>query len=105
MYFSFKVTEPQDITKLQWKYYARKNIILYAMKSNEILLNRYLLKTYNISLKYACLVLLIESKQSFDQEKNMYIYWIDKKYEKLARLITFGTGKVPGSKILQKAFK
>jgi len=105
MHFSFKVAEPQDITKLQWKYYARKNILLYTMRSNELLLNKYLLQTYKISLKHACLVLLVESKQSFDQENNMYIYWVDKKYERLAKLITFGTGKVPGSKILQKAFK
>ena len=104
MRFVLKSGYSREYTKITWKLRAKRIISTYVLKSNDIILNNYLSDTFNINLRALCLLLLVQSEQAFDAENNMYIYWKDPKYDKLVRLITYGTGKIPGSKILQKAF-
>lgn len=87
-----------------WKLAAKQVIFCYPMRADEALLNKHLIQNYNISLKFACLKLLLNSKVSVNSLNETTVFWADKKDQQLARLITFGTGKVPGSKILLTIF-
>ena len=94
-----------DNIKVKIKNSARRYIALSPMKASELELNRYLIKTMSKSLKGACLDILYNSNISIDENKEIIITFKTKEIDQLAELITFGTGRVPGSKILMKAFR
>lgn len=70
------------------------------MGANETALNEYLFERYNITLKAACLQIIVKSRYSKSKDK-IVITMLDKKWDDIARLITFGNGRLQGSKILQ----
>ena len=49
-------------------------------------------------------MLLLRAKVSQGQPNEILITFIDRRLDRLASLITYGTGKIPGSNILKEAF-
>lgn len=87
-------------TPRQIQFFAKRALRYYPMMANEIALNKYLFEHYNITLKAACLQIIIKSCYSKSKDK-IIITMLDKKLDDIAHLITFGTGGLQGSKILQ----
>lgn len=93
--------------------YLRTNILLdayfiinnYPLKATEVLLDKYIQQQYKVSLKNLCIKLLLSLTFYEDTEGNLILMFKDSKYDALARLITYGNGAIPGSKILQIALK
>jgi hypothetical protein len=78
----------------------------YPLKASELALNQYLQQQYKKSLKNICIQLLLNFTFYSDDAGNLVLMFKDPKYDKLARLITYGNGvSVQGSKILQNAFE
>ena len=87
-------------TPRQIQFFARRALRYYPMGANETALNEYLFERYNITLKAACLQIIVKSCYSKSKDK-IVITMLDKKWDDIARLITFGNGRLQGSRILQ----
>jgi len=96
---------PQDYlyrnTMLDAYYIVRS----YPFHATEILMERYIQQQYKISLKDMCVKLLLNLTHYNDDSGNIILMFKDPKLDKIARLITYGNGAIPGSKILQSALK
>ena len=77
----------------------------YPMHASDLLLDKYLQQQYDMSLKNLCIRLLLKLKFYKDDEGNLVLLFKDPRDDKLASLITYGNGAIPGSKILQIALK
>lgn len=84
---------------------AYRAIIGFPKKTTEQLLDKYLKQEYNISLVQGCLQLIKGAKISFNSEDTYVITFPNKKFNEIARTITYGTGKLLGSQILKEAFQ
>lgn len=107
MVFTIPTSEyvTDEALKNRWLAGARRKIALYRFGADEIALDNYLLENYKITLKPLCLAIILNTKVVADKS-GLLITQIQKpRFEKLARLITYGTGKINGSKILQFAFE
>ena len=60
---------------------------------------------WKITLKDMCIKLLLSLTFYKDNEGNLVLLFKDAKYDKIASLITYGNGVIPGSKILQVALR
>ncbi len=77
----------------------------YPFGVTEELLNDYLKAHFGITLPFACKNIIIKSKIETNTKDNTYTVTImNTSWEQIARVITFGTGKVNGSKILRIIF-
>ena len=76
----------------------------YPMQASEKLIEKTIFKEYNISLKTACNYLVLVADLYKNNEGNLVVVFKNPYWDRLARLITYGNGKIPGSKILQIAF-
>lgn len=85
------------------KMFARRYVVLYTQHANERALNDYLIEKYSEALIPLCLKIIAKAKFCLNNEKELIITIPDKRLDKLASIITYGTGKVPGSAILRKA--
>ena len=86
-----------------WIYYhARRIILFYKFGAAEKQLDQYCRTNYSQPLKYVCLRLLNGCTISTDN-KGTAITFLDENLNKLARLITYGNGKIYGSEILKAA--
>ena len=83
-------------------YYIIKN---YPLHASDIILDRYIQQQYDTSLKNMCIKLLLSLTSHKDRDNNLLLLFKDPKYDKIARLITYGNGAIPGSRILQVALK
>ena len=85
-----------------------KSFILLSSGSfgaTEKLLNNYLIQKQKLPLITACLKVIDKAKYSFNGQNEIIISFPEQKIDKLASLITFGTGgKIQGSNILKLAF-
>lgn len=82
---------------------ARQRIAIYKVGATELALDQYLQKECHKSLKTICKELLFATK--FYKNDDTYIVkFANKDIENLATFITYGNGKIYGSKILQVAF-
>ena len=91
--------------KQQFKRDALKKLIYFPKNHNtELLLNNYLKQTYSLDLWTACKLIIFNC--TIDLEKdNTYVITISNHYwDTIARIITFGTGKIKGSQILRFLF-
>lgn len=106
MIFTVKstMTVPVEILKGKLLINAKFYIDNYPMRVSETLLENVIRKDYKISLKTACRYLLLNADIYKNNEGNLIILFKNPYWDKLARLITYGNGKVPGCKILQTAF-
>jgi hypothetical protein len=75
----------------------------YPLKASDTILDNYLQQQYKISLKDLCVKLLLNLTFYSDDAGDLVLLFKNPKYDKLARLITYGNGAIPGSRILQIA--
>ena len=81
-------------------YYIIKN---FPMHASDMLLDKYIQQQYSSSLKDMCIKLLLSLTFHIDDEGNLVLLFKDQKYDKIAQLITYGNGAIPGSRILKIA--
>ena len=87
------------------KYHAKIFIYFAQLNSTEAVLNNYLFKEYKMPLRAACLKVIDRARYSFNGQNEVIVTFPEREIEKLASIITFGTGgKVQGSNILKLAF-
>lgn len=96
---------PAETIAIRWRASTKRKIALYPLNATDKILENYLLKNYNISLKILALKILNNTKIMNDKGGKLITIVTNKELEKLARLITFGTGRLYGSNILKFAFK
>ena len=75
----------------------------FPLKASDLALDKYLQNQYKTSLKNLCIKLLLSLTFYNDDEDNLILMFKNPKDDLLARLITYGNGALPGSKILQIA--
>ena len=83
-------------------YFIIKN---YSLKATDLPIDNYIQQQYNTTLKNMCIKLLLSLTLYKDSAGNIILMFKNKKYDKVASLITYGNGAIPGSKILQIALK
>ena len=91
--------------------YLRANTLLNAyyliekfpMHASDVLLDSYIQQQHKMSLKDLCVSLLLNLTYYADSESNLILLFKNPKHDKMAQLITYGNGAIPGSKILQFA--
>ena len=83
-------------------YFIIKN---YPMHASDMILDNYIQQQYKVSLKNMCIKLLLSLTFHKNDEGDLTLLFKDQKYDKIAQLITYGNGAIPGSKILQIALK
>lgn len=105
MFFTVKTDSknPVSIIKLKLLVRARSLISLYPMRGTEILLNNYLIKNYNTTLKNLCFLLLTKLYFSPGEENEIIIFFKEDRYAKLAQIVTYGIDNISGSQILKAA--
>ena len=95
--------KPISIIKLKTLVRARSLISLYPMRGTEIILNNYLVENCELTLKNACFLLLANLQFSAGKENEIIMFFKEDKYDKLARVITYGINDISGSQILKTA--
>lgn len=75
----------------------------YPLHAPEVILDQYLQQQYGMSLKNMCIKLLLNMTFYKNDDGDLVVLFKDPKYDKLARLITYGNGAIHGSRILQLA--
>lgn len=105
MLFTVTNIENKKLEILRIKYYARQFVLLAKKGATEKLLDKYLIENYNIPLIVACLRIIKNAKYQLNYQNEIIVTVPDKKLDKIASIITFGTGKLVGSTILRYAFE
>ena len=83
-------------------YYVIKN---YSLHASDLLLDRFIQQQYKTSLKDMCIKLLLSLTFYKNDAGNLILMFKDPRYDKIASLITYVNGAIPGSRILQIALK
>lgn len=94
----------QNFFKLKLLRWAKIRILAHSMGPTELLLDKYLKAHYKTGLKSACIFLTYNVEIDATQSTDVRVYFKNDQFEKMARIITFGTGKLLGSRILLRAF-
>jgi hypothetical protein len=106
MFFRVKSTSPKaDLAIYRTKKQARLALTLYQMGPTELLLSRFLQENYNLTLKAACLKILQNARYHLNIEQDLIITIPDTELNNIAKLITYGNGKLAGSKILREMWR
>ena len=105
MFFIIKNKRYKSVEQLRTEsllnaYFIIKN---YPMHAADLILDGLIQQQYDTSLKDLCIKLLLSLTFHKDENNNLILLFKDPKYDKIARLITYGNGAIPGSKILQIA--
>ena len=95
-------TEQLRANTLLNAYFIIKN---YPLHASDMALDTFIQQQYKTTLKNMCINLLLNLTFYEDVDKNLVLLFKDQKHDKLARLITYGNGALPGSRILQLALK
>lgn len=82
---------------------AFKRLNYFPMQVTEKLLDKYLKENYQMTLKYTCYLIILNCRVDESKEE-IVVSMLDKKLDRLARIITFGTGKLLGSRIIPFIF-
>lgn len=77
----------------------------YPMNGAERMLSSYIENQYNKSLKNMCIDLLLHMTFHVNKAGEVVLLFNDRRYDTIAQIITFGNGAIPGSQILQAAFR
>ena len=98
MFYTIKTAsnKPVSIIKLKTLVRARSFISLYPTRGTELILNNYLVENYKLTLKNACLLLLANLQFSEGEENEIIFFFKEEKYDKLARIITYGIDNISG---------
>lgn len=107
MFFTIKNNHYISIEQLRadtllTAYFIIKN---YPMQASDLILDQYIQQQHSTTLKNLCINLLLNLTYHKDNEGNLILLFKNPKYDKLARLITYGNGAMPGSKILVTALR
>ena len=94
-----------DLAKLRARRQARMQLALYKYTTADIKLDSYLQHTYNITLREACKKIIYNATFSLNLQQEIIVTITDPELNHLARIITYGTGKLLGSKIIRQVFK
>jgi hypothetical protein len=81
-------------------YYIIKN---YPMHASDLALDQFIQQQYDTSLKNMCIKLLLSLIFHKNDAGDLVLLFKDQRYDKIARLITYGNGAIPGSQILKIA--
>lgn len=98
----YKSAEQLRTTALLNAYFIIKN---YPLHASDMALDQFIQQQYDMSLKNMCIKLLLSLSFYKDNEGNLILLFKDPRYDKIASLITYGNGAIPGSRILQLALK
>lgn len=79
-------------------------IINYKITPAHKQLNNYLWKEFGLNIKSASTLVIANSRIQKNKNNELIITFPAKKIEKLAAILTYGTGKVQGCSILKDAF-
>lgn len=102
MFFVIRSSCPdKDLLVYRAKRKARLQLILHSFGPSEVLLSRYLQENYGINLRKACLDILLNTRYNLNFRHEIIVTIPDPALNHLAKIITYGTGKVAGSHILQ----
>lgn len=93
-------TEQLRTNTLLNAYFIIKN---YPLHASELVLEQFIQQQYKTSLKDMCVKLLLSLTFYKDKDGNLTLLFKDPTYDKIAQLITYGNGAIPGSRILQIA--
>jgi hypothetical protein len=105
MYFSIETNLANfGFTSTKFFNVARKKILFYQLTASDKLLDQYLSTNFKMTLRGACLYLLLNCKFYKDKDNTIVIKFISTKADSLASLITYGNRQVKGSPILSTAF-
>ena len=96
----YKAIDQLRATALLDAYYIIEN---YPMHAADIIMDNFIQQQYSTSLKNMCIKLLLNLTYYKGTNNDLVLLFKDKKYDTIAKLITFGNGAIPGSKILQIA--
>lgn len=77
----------------------------YSLHASDLALDQFLQQQYKTTLKNMCIKLLLSLTFYKDNNDNLILLFKDPKHDKLASLITYGNGAIPGSRILKIALK
>lgn len=103
MFFIIKSSNPRLDLKIQrTKRHARKALLLYPYGVTEKLIDNYLKETYNISLILACRRIIQNLTFTLNMQDEIIAKIPDLKLNEIARTINYGTGRIPGSRILRQ---
>ena len=83
----------------KFKFNALHRLKAFPFNTTEKLLDDYLRKNYEMTLNYACYLIILHCKVE-EIKDSLSITLVDKDLDKIARLITYGTGRLCGSRIL-----
>ena len=105
MIFTIKNRRYQSIDQLRTSALLKGYYIIqkYPLLASEQILDNFIQQQHKCSLKDLCVKLLLNISFYEDEEGNLVLLFKDIKYDRLASLITYGNGAIPGSKILQTA--
>lgn len=87
---------------LMTAYFVIKN---FPLKASDMALDNYLQSIYKSDLKNLCIKLLLNLTFYNTESGDIVLLFKNPKDDSLARLITYGNGAIPGSKILQIALR
>lgn len=105
MFFTVKNKRYLSTDQLRTKalinaYYTIKN---YPLRASDLALDNFIQHKYKVSLKDLCIKLLLNLTFYKNDSNDLILLFKDFKYDQMARLVTYGDGVTPGSKILQIA--
>jgi hypothetical protein len=88
----------------KFKFTALHRLQAFPINTAEKLLDRHLREQHKITLNHACYLIVLHCTIE-EQKDDLVVTITDKNLDKLARLITYGTGRISGSRILSFAFQ
>ena len=105
MFFVIRSSSPkQDLAFYRARRKARLRLTLYRWGPTEILLSHYLQKNYKKTLMEACITILTNARFSMNYKQEIIVTIPNKELNAIAKIITYGTEQVSGSRILKDMF-
>lgn len=102
MFFVIRSTSPAaDLAIYRAKTNARIKLAAHPFGPTELLLSRYLQETYGKSLTAACIEIINTATYSLNFDKDIIVTIADKTLNDVAKIITYGTLTLAGSRILR----
>ena len=77
----------------------------YPLHATEQALDKFIQEQYGTTLKNMCVKLLLGLTLHEDTSGNLVFMFNNPEYDKIARIITYGTGALLGSPIIKAALK
>ena len=83
---------------------ANLAVALYKITPAHKQLNSYLWKEFGLNIKTASVMIVAKSRIQKNRNNELIVTFPSKEIDRMAAIITYGTGKIPGCTILQEAF-